>query len=182
MAVNGLRQLIYDSLFKIDGSHSFITCSSIQTKISNGEYFVSEKSTTIASSGEFLMRIKAPSDKNIILGIDVFFNGEYAFNSYANTTYTGDGTELTPFNAETGSTNNATASVYYSPTVDTLGDLRGDEIRGSAKGASRVGAGFTKDFFTKLSANDDLLIKITNLSSSSELSGFVGFGFCEISV
>jgi len=99
--------------------------------------------------------------------------GESILNSYSGTTYTNTGTLSPGTNRNSVSTNTPTLNCYYSPTVNTLGTLRADELINGGSGPQSVGATGGSRSETILNFNSDILLAITNISGNTKNFGVV---------
>lgn len=128
----------------------------------------------VADNGYLRVRFVAPADKDIHLRLAWASEGKSRLKSYVGTTYTANGTAITPFNRKTSKPNLLTGSFYIDPTINVLGTLRGNDFLGAGGGAaSRVGGTGSSDIETIVSAGTELLIEIQNVRGSASDLNFI---------
>lgn len=139
----------------------------------DGKIFtISKTALSVANNGFLDIRIKATT-KQVYLEIFYSAEGKAYFKTYLNTTYSANGTQLTPFPRNSGSTFSVQSLVYQAPTVQTLGSARGDDFIGVA-GNVQVQAGGNKSTSgTILKPNDDLLIRLQNVAGTTKDLGLI---------
>jgi hypothetical protein len=82
------------------------------------------------------------------------------------TFYTNGGTLTSSFNRKTSASDDSDVDVYVSPTIDSLGDLRGERlILGSAVGQTTGATGGSK-LESIIASGTEFLIGVTNLSTA----------------
>ena len=109
--------------------------------------------------------------KNFHYGIEVIAEGKSFADIYKGTTYTGDGTGITPINNNDASSETALLTAFHTPTVDILGSLLTPEngilILGGT-GPLSVGGSVKADEERVTALNTDYLIEITNVSGQAK--------------
>lgn len=149
-----MRRLIAYNVHVTDFAHN---------EIHEGNFYtISHLFTSVANDGYARMRIKTLS-KRAHVQLFTSVEGKAYVKTYSGTTYTGNGTELTPSNRNTASTNTATAKIYHTPTIDVLGTQRADEFTGSGSNPSnQIGSQGSGRFETVLDYEKDLLVELQN--------------------
>lgn len=163
---NRLLNVIKDSI----GGWFVGTIDYILTKVNEGEvYSVAYVFEDVVNEGNVMIRLKASSTHSCHFTFAIGSDGKILFKTYLNSTYTDDGLEYIPFNRKTSVTTPPNTSVYIEPVVDTLGDLRGDDLAGSGTNVpSRAGAtGAGDKVETILMPGDDMLIEVEDVSGAN---------------
>jgi len=84
------------------------------------------------------------------------------------TFYTNGGTLTSSFNRKTSASDDSDVDVYVSPTIDSLGDLRGERlILGGAVGQT-TGATGGDVIESIIAPNTEFLISVTNTSTAAK--------------
>lgn len=144
-------------------------------KIGQGNFYTASKIfSAVANDGYALMRIKAGATKKPHVIANIMTTGKCYIKTYSGTTYTANGTEITPYNRNTTSSNVAEAKIYHTPTINVLGTARAEELVGSGTNpASQVGAVSSINSKTILANNGDILIQVQNKSGAAVDIGIV---------
>jgi len=130
-------------------------------------YTVSYRSASVANDGYLRIRIK-PVGVNAHVKVTYSSEGKALFKSYAGTTYSNNGTAITPWNRNIGSSNVSATLCYHTPTINVLGSQRADEFVGSAGAAvARAGGVGSGSIETVIQAGNDLLLELQNKSGST---------------
>lgn len=130
-------------------------------------YTVSYLSKGVANNGYLDIHVTGVTN-DAHIKISYSSEGKSYFNSYAGTTYSNQGTSITPFNRCICQTNTATTLVRHTPVINVLGTLRTSEFIGSS-GAAVVRAGGTGGGNIESIVNPgyDLLVRLQNVSGSA---------------
>lgn len=129
--------------------------------------------SALANNGYARMRITAPATKDAHLNITVDAGGECLFKTYRNSTYTVAGTAMTPFNRVTASVLAPLSLVKHTPTINVAGTSRGGRLITGGTGGNSIGSNNSTRFETIVSAGDDLLIEVQNISGNAKNFGIV---------
>jgi hypothetical protein len=133
----------------------------------NGNVFtISKTAVGVVNNGYLDIRVKSGS-KPSYLEILYSSEGKSYFKTYLNTTYSANGTLLTPFPRNSGSTKTLQSLIYQAPTINVLGQIRGDDFIGKSSGnpQTRAGGGGTVSG-TIIAPTHDLLIRLQNVSGA----------------
>ena len=150
---------------------SLRTISYTHKKVHEGKIWDAQKTFSISSNGgEILFRIKATT-KNLHIIFNVTAGADARFESYYGTTYTDDGIAVPIFNRIVNGITGETAEVYHTPTVNVLGTQRFDKFIPGGSGRQSSGGSDQSRIETIISAGQELLIKVVNLSSQTENAG-----------
>lgn len=142
----------------------------ISEKTHKGEmFFVSKIWEDVPSGGTVYFRHKGTGKKFLHSIIDVNSTGEWELASYEDSTYTADGTELTPINRLSTSDKTITTKFYADPTIDNIGAKRLDILFGSGTNRARVSTGSYSDTIRSIFGKDaDVLVALTNRTNRSQ--------------
>jgi len=143
-----------------------------QRKIVGGKAFVLNHIFEDVPAGETRYLKFDTNDYNAHIIILIESEGKSIFNTYANSTYTDVGTVKSGFNRKTsGGTHDA--DININPTIDDIGDKRGDRlILGGTRGQT-TGATGGDPLISDIDKNTSFLISLTNVASSSKDIGLV---------
>jgi len=151
-----------------DNTTTYITELSLFDYMNNsGNVFtISKTAIGVANNAYLDIRVKSGS-KPSYLEILYSSEGKGYFKTYLNTTYSANGTQLTPFPRNSGSTKTLQTLVYQAPTINVLGQIRGDDFIGKSSGnpQTRAGGGGTVSG-TIIDPTHDLLIRLQNVSGA----------------
>lgn len=146
----------------------------IDGKIFCGGYVFS----AVANAAAVQARIKGGANAALV-DVIVTAAGKALVQPYKDTTYTADGTSIPLNNRNLGSSNLATASAFYTPTVNALGTACAPTLVegavGTGAGGVRVGAESADDFGFLLPNGHDVLFTITNNSGAASDIGVLFF-------
>jgi len=78
----------------------------------------------VAPGATIYLRHYGATTKYLNSILDINTVGEWTFTSYSGTTYTADGTEITPVNRKSDSTEVLESTFEYNPVIDVLGTPR----------------------------------------------------------
>lgn len=130
-------------------------------------YGASHQFTSVSSSASENIMVRA-GDSDIMIQLDVSATVETQAQFHYNPTVDSTGTEISAVNRNITSDNTANASVYHSNTTSALGDTLGRLlIPAAASGPVKIGGGASISAPFIVPANDDVILKATNQSSSS---------------
>lgn len=146
-----------------------VVIGDLHAEVHEGNLFtVTLSKESIANNGTLLVRCKAGS-KYLHFISSVETVGEWFFESFVGTTYTDEGTEVTIFPRKSDSEVIFNTDVYEAPTIDVLGGQRFTYYFGSGSNPSRVSSASNSDDIESVFApEEDLLIRLTNLSGSAQ--------------
>ncbi len=146
-----------------------VTSHSQHERVHHGEMFMVSHTVDSVAKDEsvYIRHISGREHLHSLLTVETV--GQWRFTSYAGTTYTGQGTVLTPINRRSDSSHNMGAIFYHTPVIDVLGTPRLDFIFGTGTNPSRVNTGqFSEDLESIFAPDSDVLVKLTNESGSNQ--------------
>jgi len=147
------------SLVNLDWEHSMVH--------SEKTYTISYRAPAVAINGYLDIHLTGVTN-DAHLKVNYSSEGKAIFNSYVGTTYTNEGTTLTPWNRCICATNVATTLVRLNPTINVLGSKRTDEFVGSAGAAvTRAGGVGGSNIETIINPGCDILLRLQNISGST---------------
>lgn len=152
---------------RMDNFSNTITNDYFKKAIRDGYVFtISKTFIDVPNDSSVYFRIKS-NDK--LAEFEIFTNLEAKayLKTYANTTYTDTGTVYTPFNRLIGSTNTSSLTVTYDPTIDNIGDMRGDDLVGSTAPSAKAGGG-SSDIVSMIMPNKEFLLRVENKSGQAQ--------------
>lgn len=130
-------------------------------------YTASIYSSQVANNGYLDVRITGVK-KDCHVKVSYTSEGKAFFKTYSGTTYSNDGTTVTPFNRCLCSTNVAKTLIRKAPTVNVLGTLRLEEFVGSGGAAvARAGGTGGGQLETIINPGYDLLLRLQNVSGNA---------------
>ena len=130
-------------------------------------YTASAYSAAVANNGYLDVRITGVK-KDCHVKVTYSSEGKALFKTYSDTTYSGAGTTVTPFNRCICSTNTAVTLIRKAPTVNVLGTLRLEEFVGSAGAAvARAGGIGGGNIESIVNPGYDILLRLQNVSGSA---------------
>lgn len=142
----------------------------VRLQANQGNLFtISKKILGIANDGYARLRLHNISDKRIVPSINVGADAKSYLNTYVNTTYSNDGTEVIPFNRKTSQGKLSQTKAYINPAITQLGSKRGDDIILGSTGPQKIGGSAGGDSVTVLMPGDDLLIEVQNKSGAQTI-------------
>ena len=136
-------------------------------KIHEGNSFVINKLFSGVADGDSVyVRFKAISQSmHIIFKAEV--EGKAFLKTYEGTTYTDDGTIVTPFNRIVGDGNVVDAEIYHTPTINTLGTQRGDRLIPAGTGGTATGGSGGSRIESVILPGNELLLEVQNVSTKT---------------
>lgn len=140
-------------------------------------FFVNHTFEAVASAAKIYLRHKSGSSKYLHSVLDLITVGQWRVTSYSGTTYTADGTELTPINRKSDSAIVSDTTFWHTPTIDVLGTPRLSFIFGTGTNPSQATTGeFGEAVESVFAPNVDVLIELENMGNSTQyLSGIFNF-------
>jgi len=133
----------------------------------------------ILDDGTMFLRVKTDARTTMHLVLQAEAEGKFYFTTYSDTTYTTpgtgpDGVILTKFNRRTILGKTSGVSLEYEPTIDVIGSLRGNRVILGGTGKKAVGtSGASQAFFTVVGPGEEFLVKLENVSGSTQDCGLV---------
>lgn len=126
----------------------------------------SRTSLAVANNGYFDVHIKAGIKPAYF---EIFYTAELKarFSTYLNTTYTNNGTLVAPFPRNSGSIYSLSSSIYITPVIESLGQLRGNDFVGNNTNPQTRAGGGVSSIGTILKENDDLLLRFQNVGGNA---------------
>jgi len=124
-------------------------------------YTVSHRWATLADDGMAYLRLVPHSTKDMHLIFEVKGESKCYIDLLEGTTYSGDGTVVTPYNNDRGSSNTAVGKCYHTPTVDAAGTVIYSSLLGAAGQQGEGGEGGSRVEWI-LKAGTDYLIRVQN--------------------
>lgn len=162
---NELETRLYKTTHEGGGKYSIAIVEDVHRKVELGEVFtVSKTFTSVANLDYARMVIKAGSAKKTHYVFSVAAEGKCYLKTILNSTYTANGTEMTPFNRYVDSSNVFSGKIYHTPTVNVEGTVRGDDMIPGGGTPQAAGASSITVIETILGANDNMLLQIQNVS------------------
>jgi len=158
------------TLFGVDGEAVYVTDDSLCTithahkEVHSGSHYITgHLFTAVANNANADFRIVNGSTKEIHLIITGIVEAKAYGYLYEGTTYTDPGTSNGIVNNNRNSSNTSTATVYYAPTVDTLGTAIYPEflIPAGTKSAA-IGGNASNGQEIILKPSTDYLIRLTS--------------------
>jgi len=133
-------------------------------KVHEGASFVINKLFTDVVNGDSVyVRFKAiDQSMNIVFKVEV--EGKAFFKTYEGTTYTDDGTVVTPFNRIVGDGKVVDAEIYHTPTINVLGTQRGNRLIPAGKSGTATGGQSASRLESVILPGQELLLEVENAS------------------
>lgn len=132
-------------------------------------YFLSGRWTNVANNDSIYFRCKVGSVKTLHFLLNMNTVGLWQFDSYLDSTYTDDGTLVNPINRHAGKPVDMDSLFYKDPVIDVLGSSRlSFDFGGGTAPARASSTQFNDQLESVFSPNEDLLVKLTNLSGSTQ--------------
>jgi len=136
-------------------------------------YFLSKTFDVVANDATVYMR-HVSGAKHLHSSLVIQTVGQWEFKSYADTTFTNDGVELTPIKRRSDGTRPFLSTFYHTPIIDVLGTPRLEFTFGSGTNAARADSGqFSEDLESIFSPGTEVLIGLTNRSGADQYISFV---------
>lgn len=139
--------------------------------IEQGLFFSAEYLfAAVANDGYAYLRVTNPSsNKKLHVQFNVNNEKKMYVASFANTTYSGNGTAVTKFNRNTGSSNVAEAVIYHTPTINVLGSQRGNSmIAVNANQYVQIGGAPSAYIDSIVAPGKEILIRLQNKGGSAQ--------------
>lgn len=158
----GIKKALIDPLggmIVIDRNHH---------EVHEGEFFeFGQTFLLVADDGFAYLRFKTSAAKTLHFGSSITAEGKALVKIYEGTTYTDDGTVITPINNNRCSSDAAETSVWHTPTVDVLGSELTPEngvLLIGGLGPQSVGGSVKGDEEIIAADGTDYLIAVQNVS------------------
>lgn len=151
---------------RADVSSELIFISHEHSKIHEGKLFgAGYMNATLANDGNLDLHITTPVDYSVHTYIKTSGGGDSEFLIYEGTTFTANGTAITPINHNRTSSNVATTLAYHTPTVNVIGTQLWQEfVPGGSGGASPGAVGHPTSEQVVLAPNTEYLFRLVNRS------------------
>ena len=136
-------------------------------KIHEGNSFVINKLFSgVVDDDSVYVRFKAISQSmHIVFKVEV--EGKAFLRTYEGTTYTDDGTVVTPFNRIVSDGKSVDAEIYHTPTINTLGTQRGDRLIPAGTGGAATGGSGGSRVESVMLPGNELLVEVQNVSTKT---------------
>lgn len=154
-----------------EGNSSFGIINYLHNKIHEGKMlFSSHVFETVLNDGIVYLRLKVGALKYLHVTLNVETTGLWKFESFQDTTYTDDGTELTQWNRKSDSEYEPDSMFWHTPTIDVLGTPRLNFVFGSGTNPAKATSGsFSERLESEFEPDLDILVRLTNLSGSTQM-------------
>lgn len=136
--------------------------------------------TAVANNGTASLLFKPNSDKTAHVVITLECEGKTSFKTYSGTTFTSNGTtagvdaKLTKFNRYPSYAKPSGVEVYYGPTVNVLGSLRGNRRIYGGTGPNSIGTSLIGQRVESIvGPGGNLYIELVNISGQAKDIGAV---------
>ena len=137
-----------------------------------GMYTISKTFKGVANNAFVDIHIVPPTGYEAHTRIVIVCEGKAYFTSYVGTTYTNEGTAITPFNRVTNG-DATTAVVKFGTTPLVLGTQRGDDMINGGTGGNSSGGTLNQDIESIISPTQDLLLRVQNVAGTAKDIGFI---------
>jgi len=175
--MSGLQYVDEDGAKKVVSSLTPMpTISTYHLRVHEGKaFFAGYLWTSLSDDANADLYAIVPSGVFIHATVNVSSGGESEFRVYEGSVMTSNGTLLTPFNRNRGSTKTANSTFFYDPTIDTLGDELVPSLVPGGQGPHKPGGsdGLSQEF---LYSSNNYLFRITNRSGSA-IRASIGIDF-----
>ena len=167
----------------IDFLGGMITIGQNHHEIHEGEFYTfGHTFIDVADAATVRLRFLAGA-KNLHYGVQISSEGKAYADIHKGTTYTGNGTEITPINNNDASSETALLAAYHTPTVDVLGSLLTPEngilILGGL-GPQSLGDSVKQDEERVSAIDTDYLLEVTNVSGQGKYISIIVAGYEEL--
>lgn len=130
-------------------------------------YTINYLEKSVANNGFIRLRIITPANVEAHVVFQLGSEGKAYFKTYANTTYTADGTlpdgvKLTQFSRSGDGPSVIVAR--YNPTINVIGSVRGNQVIFGGSGPISTGSVRASGISSIIKPNRDLLIELQNVS------------------
>lgn len=152
-------------------------------KNDEGAFYTLNYQELAVLNGAFVrLRFKTNADTYAHLTIAPNVEGKCRFKTYLGTVYTDpgtppDGVKLTVFNRNTGSSRPSGTDLGYNPTIDTIGQLRGNRTIFAGTGPQSVGLLSGDGNKSVISPGTEFLIEIQNVSGQTQDIEIIAEGY-----
>lgn len=169
MMNNEIQSRLYESTHKSNNKYSLTIVEDVHRKVGLGELFTASKTFLSVPNLDYVrMVIKAGSSKTTHYVFSVAAEGKCYLKTILNSTYTVNGTEVTPFNRYVDSSNVFSGKIYHTPTVNVEGSVRGDDMIPGGGTPQAAGASSIAVIESVLGTDDNMLIQIQNVSGQAK--------------
>lgn len=155
-----------DMIFQKDN----VVISPIDYRANKGEAFIVSKTFNSVDDGDTVyVRHISGSNKTLKSVVSIETVGQWNFTSYTGTTYSSNGTLLTPINRQAGATYSPEVLFYSDSIVNTIGATRLSFTFGTGTTPARTTSGSFSDGTASIfPSTTDVLVGLTNNSGSSQ--------------
>lgn len=157
-----------------ENTGQIINIDTIHARVHAGQMFQADyMATGVANSGTIEMLVKCPVGSVVHMAFEVGAGGDAKLELFENPTVTVDGTSIAATNRNRRSSLVANATVFHTPTTTADGTAlipHGILVPGGSGGNS---AGGQNEGFAEwvLKADEDYLIRLTNVSGTAQALG-----------
>lgn len=131
-----------------------------------GMYTISRTALNVANLGFHDIHVRPPAGYEAHLRFVIVTEGKAYFKTYQGTTYTADGTAITPFNRATNG-DATTLLAWHTPTINVLGTLRGDDMIPGGTGGNATGGNISGELESIIAPNTDILFRVQNVKGTA---------------
>ena len=132
------------------------------------EFQVDHLFTSVAADDFARLRVRNDDGKQFHIMFFADTEAKAYYRSYIGTTYSADGTQKTPWNRTTYSTQESVAKVWINPTINALGSPRIVGMTGSGIGSGQIGGTGSGRVESILCTGCDFLIEVQNKSTTAK--------------
>lgn len=141
-------------------------------EVHEGEMFTSNLLVTnVANNGYLRLRFTTGTKSAHVNNIQILTEGKAYLKTYSGTTYSAAGTlpdaNLTRFVRNTGNVQVSTSTLYYNPTINVIGTLRGNQLIPGESSKKGSGSIISSIIETIIKPNSEILIEVQNVSSAT---------------
>lgn len=132
-------------------------------------FFVSKLFDNVPAEGKVYLRHYGATTKNLNSILNLKAGGEWIIRTFSGTTYTANGTELTPVNRKSGQTEQLETIFTHSPTINVFGSKRLEEKFGYGTTARSSTTGNSSEPLESVFLpGEDILIELENTNRSGD--------------
>ena len=146
----------------------------IEDLLNDGKFWtVNYAEKIIADESSIYLRFKCDANTKAYLLIEVQSEGKAEFKTYKGTTYVDNGTppdgvKLTKFNRKTGEVGISGVELDYAPTINNIGELRGNQIILGGVGPQSTGTSSGITVESVICPTHEFLIELKNVSGQAK--------------
>lgn len=132
-------------------------------------FFISHTFASVLNGASVYVRHVTGATEHLHSVVSFESVGQWEFTSFKDTTYTADGTLLTPINRRTDSDVVLGSTFYHTPTIDVLGTPRLQYTFGSGTNPAKSSSSQESDTLESVfEPNADVLVRLTNNSGATQ--------------